>query len=113
MTVAQRDQALVRANEVRIANSRWKNETNSLPAAAAAARVAALLREPSPPQDAMRIAHAVMCVSRLGVNKSALIFRDAGIVNAQRPIRELTERQRFVVADRLMEISRRWDRSAA
>ena len=96
---AQRDAALHLANTVRLANKERRCWMRSLPEARARAELVELLERPDDIIGADRIGRLLLSVPRFGQAKTIATLRYAGIVSADRRIRDLTLRQRARVVD--------------
>ncbi|HEX6024378.1 MAG TPA: hypothetical protein VFZ00_20485 [Solirubrobacter sp.] len=104
----QRQEALARANEVRIKNSVWKTENTALSSAEGLQRLIDVLTDPREPHDRLQIGQALLSVRRLGVTKAAPILKHASVLSGDRKIGELTFRQRQVIVHDLTMLRRRW-----
>lgn len=107
MTTATAKQlaALEKGNYVRLGNAKWKNEIASKNRSEGLAIVAALLRDAQGlegPLGAMRAAYTLGAIHRIGNTSIGQLLSRAGITNGQRPLRELSERQREALANLLV-----------
>ena len=95
--------ALRKANRIRSANATTIREIASLPRGEAREAAAALLREPTDEEAALHVGRLLRAVPRFGRERTRVILARAGIAPGRegRRIRELTERERGVIADAL------------
>lgn len=93
----QRMSALARANEVRIENAQVLAEIHGLSYREGMRRVAGLLAEPGT-CGALPVYRLLMAPRRIGASKVATILRAAGVVSGDRRVRELSPRQRDMLA---------------
>jgi hypothetical protein len=102
---AQRDSARAKANEHRRTIREYKAALRSLPRYDAAERLADFLEAPDNP-DALEAAPLwalLTSINRLGDAKAALAMRSAGVLAPDKRVRNLTERQRRVLAEWLRD----------
>ena len=99
----QRHQALEVANTVRTRISRLRRELRLLPRVEARDQIIALLLDPTPPHDAIRVGWLLCSVHQVGRSHIHRWLIYAGIWSEDRRVRELTPRQRARLADRLRE----------
>lgn len=104
----QRGDALAKANRVRLANAQTYREIRALPAPAAFRRVSGILRAPRGAECAMRVDALLSAASRIGPSKVAALIALAGVRHADRRLRDLTDRQRRVIATALDHPRRVW-----
>lgn len=95
--------ALRKANRIRSANATTIREIASLPRGEAREAAAALLREPTDEEAALHVGRLLCAVPRFGRKRTRVLLARAGIAPGRegRRIRELTERERNVIADAL------------
>ena len=95
--------ALREANRIRSANATTIREIASLPRGEAREAAAALLREPTDEEAALHVGRLLCAVPRFGRERTRVLLARAGIAPGRegRRIRELTERERGVIADAL------------
>lgn len=92
-------QALTRANDVRRNTAELKNQIRALSPRAGAELAADIIENDEDELcGAIRILALLLCVRRLGEHKVMKCLITAGIVNADRRLRDLTPRQRKAVA---------------
>lgn len=99
-TVEQRDAALAKANTVRTANAQMFAEIRLMPRPEGMARVARMLVEEGP-WEAAPVYRLLTAPQRIGETKAAIMLRAAGVVSGDRRVRDLSPRQRDLLA-RLM-----------
>ena len=109
MTSLQQMEALEQANRVRMENARLRQELRALPRDEAAARAAELLRDYPPLLGALRVDQFLESVRGVGSSKAAQILYAAGVYRVGRRIRDLSPRQRELVAGQLV----RWSDTVA
>lgn len=98
----QRRDALVIANRKRTTVAKFKREVRALPREDAAEHLALMLERPLPHALDSALVYAVlMTIPRIGNGKASLILREAGINIPDRRIRDLTMRQRKMIAARV------------
>lgn len=68
---------------------------------AGASHAAAILRDPQGAELAMRVDALLLAVRSIGATKALRLLEDVGIRDERRRLRELTARQRSVLADEL------------
>jgi hypothetical protein len=107
--------ALKRANVTRLGIARVKGEVASLGQADGARLAAELLRDPDDAAGAATIDALVTAVHRIGVTRMDRLFSQARftVMARHRRVRELTDRQRHLVADLLEELADTADEVAA
>ena len=107
MTVAEREQqcmeALAVANAIRMSNARLRREIAALDYEAGAAKVIAVLDEPSGPVGSIKVGMLLRCIHGVGELKMAQLLRHAGIFSVTRRVGTLTPRQRRALAQVLRE----------
>ena len=105
--MSQHLDALQRANTMRLAIARVKGEVSALGYLDGARRVAELLRYPDDAAGAMTIDALVMAIRHMGSRRVDKVFFEARfpIATRFRRVRELTQRQRDVVADILDDLA--------
>lgn len=96
---SQRDQALVRANEVRSGVARLRREIAELSYIDGCLRVVDLLEHPVKFSDSARIGWLLRSVRSAGPAKVAAWLRYASVRSWERPIRDLSPRQCEVLAE--------------
>lgn len=107
----QRQAALRAANKVRFANSQTLKELSSKPFLEALDDLAAILRSPtiaSDPAGGLPIRRLLIAPKRFGEGKAQTLLRTAGVMTGDRKVRQLTVRQRGVLADALEHPERLW-----
>ena len=100
MSEPQHVTALREANRVRLANAATLRSIASLPRPDAENRAADLLRDPTPDVAALHVGRLLEAIPRVGRAKARAILTLAGVTPGRRGrrIRELTERERNVIA---------------
>lgn len=105
LTPVQRDEALRKANTIRIANAATYREIGELSRSEGRRAVAAILRRPTGPQAAMRIGMLLRSIRFVSVVRATKLLDRAGIVDPNRRVAAtgkahgaLTERQRLALA---------------
>lgn len=95
----QWQQALTRANNTRFATSAYRRHIATLSREDGSVAVAELL-EGDPPADlaSIPIGRLLTTIMSIGHRNLAMLLRHAGIMSAQRRVRELTPRQRLALA---------------
>lgn len=103
--MSQHLDALASANVTRFGIARVKREVAALDQCAGARRAAELLRNPDEDTGAMSIDTLLMAINRMGVIRMNRLFARArfAVPTRVRRIRELTPRQRELVASLLEE----------
>ena len=96
-------EALRRANVVRRGIARVKGEIAALDQADGFRRVAEMLRAPTDDVGATTIDALILSIHRMGITRMGKLFNEARfpIATRHRRVRELTERQRLLLADTL------------
>jgi hypothetical protein len=96
----QQTQALVWANEVRVAVAQLRHEISDLPQLEAKALVAGLLEDFDSDEVAekMRIGAMLISIHGIGVGTVGTWLASAGVRSVDRRVRDLSERQRSVLA---------------
>lgn len=97
-TFEQRQLALKRANEVRLTNAAFRRRVAQLDPVTGLLTVALAVENPTAEQDALRVEDLLRMPRRMGnvvVNK---LLITAGVHRAGRRVRELSPRQREVLA---------------
>ena len=109
MSEPQHVTALREANRVRLANAATLRSIEALPRPDAENRVAELLRDPTPDVAALHVGRLLEAIPRVGRVKARALLAATGTAPGRegRRIRELTERERNVVADALTRPRRR------
>jgi hypothetical protein len=97
MSVEQRMSALARANEIRSENAKLSRAIGKLGALDARVKVAEVLLDPDEYVLAIPVDRLIKCIHGFGGERTAAVLRVAGVVG-QRRVRQLTERQRKVIA---------------
>lgn len=99
---AQRADALKLANRRRIACAEFKQDIAELDAIDGARRLADFIEADLPDQfQSMRVVNALMAVRSIGDLKARAMLRACDVGNSGRYLRDLTQRQRFVLAEEL------------
>lgn len=95
--------ALREANRVRLANAATLRSITALPRPDAENRAAELLHDPTPEEGALHVGRLLEAIPRVGREKARAILALAEIAPGRegRRIRELTKRERNVIADAL------------
>jgi hypothetical protein len=112
---AQSMEALAGANEIRIGISRIRRYVEGLPQPLAAVRVADALEHDydEPAIGAMRAGGLLAAIHRFGPARVRACLRLAGVESADRRVRELSERQRRVIAGQLRLWAAMWQERAS
>ena len=107
--------AKARADEIRIKNSLTKKSIARAPQPEGFAAAARVLRQPTPEQEAMQVFGLLKSVRGVGEYAASTFLRRAGVLNPGKRVRDLTARQRGLIADWLeFEAERReFERRAA
>lgn len=104
---AQRLEALKTANEHRMAGAKVRADLKALSMRDGMLHVAGLLDDPSEGVGSMRVGHLLSGVRRFAQQKVTVLLRDAGVVSWDRRLRELSVRQRGVLAAELRRAAKR------
>ncbi len=99
--VEQRAAAKAKADEARLAIAGLRARLRSLPKPEAIVLAASILRSPEGHEDAMRLDRLLASVPGFGEQRVLMTLRHAGLSYGARRLRDLTERQRGLVADSL------------
>jgi len=105
---SQRLDALAVANQQRFAMSALRAQIKQHQYPGGMAFVAGLLRNPSPTVEAMRVEVLLRHVHRMSDRKIVGIMSAAGILTVGRRVRDLTPRQRDLIAADLEDRARGW-----
>lgn len=99
--------ALRRANAARTGIARVKAEVAALGQADGARRAAMMLRDPDEAVGAMTIDALILSVHRMGAARMVRLFNEARfpVATRHRRVRDLTERQRHLLADILEDLA--------
>lgn len=102
MTTAEREQqrtdALVRANEVRIANAALRRELSGMSHEQGCRRVAELLEDPTGPVLTFPVGRLLTSITRVGEDGMVRYLRTAEIFSTTKRVGALTVRQRTRLA---------------
>lgn len=103
MSESQHVTALREANRVRLANAATLRSIEALPRPDAENRAAELLRDPTPDVAALHVGRLLEAIPRIGRVKARALLAATGTAPGRegRRIRELTKRERNVIADAL------------
>lgn len=109
MSEPQHVTALREANRVRLANAATLRSIEALPRPDAENRAAELLRDPTPDVAALHVGRLLEAIPRIGRVKARALLAATGTAPGRegRRIRELTERERNVIAGALTRPRRR------
>lgn len=91
--------AKAQADKIRMANARTKKAIRGLPQSGGFVFAAGVLRQPTPEQEAMPVFGLITSVRGVGESATANTLRRAGINNPTKRLRDLTPRQRRLIAD--------------
>lgn len=97
----QQMKALERANEVRVGGAGVRREIKGMGFDAGCERIAELLTERASSIDAARVGWLLRSVYGAGYKRATRWLVAAGIRSGECPVRDLTDRQRTVLADAL------------
>lgn len=92
--VAQRMTALEKANRVRLAKVMTKRTLGELDAKESVAYLAELIESDDATMAGMKLGEALLACRHMGVQGMGRIVKHAGVMSADRKIRDLTDRQR-------------------
>lgn len=95
----QRHDALQRANRVRVLCGQFTTRLSAMPQDDAINEAIDLLDDIDMLEAAMPVRRLLYAIPRVGMNKGMIVLRRAGIMNADRRVRDLTLRQRRALAD--------------
>lgn len=102
--IMQRHAALEKANRIRIAMAQFKYDCRTGTTGEAAALVADVLANGDAGDlEGMRIRHLLTAIPRIGHARVNRLLMRAGVVNSDRPLRMLTQRQRLFLAQSVRE----------
>jgi hypothetical protein len=101
--------ALALANEIRYAQAAWMRSLRALPPAQACRRAAHALWNPDENVGSIRLERVLRSVPRMGDRYVDLLLTQAGVPIARRKrrVRELTERERRIIAAALIARAKR------
>jgi len=102
--LGQRELALLKANEVRLANCELRRSIHAASFAVALELVADLLDQDDLtelPAGALPIRRLLLAVPKFGEQRMVRYLRTAGLFTGDRRVRDLTDRQRRVLAELL------------
>lgn len=101
--------ALALANEIRYAQAAWMRSLRTLPPAQACRRAAHALWNPDENVGSIRLERVLRSVPRLGEHALEVLLREVEIPSARRKrrVRELTERERRIIAAALIARAKR------
>jgi hypothetical protein len=97
----QRRQALAIANSTRMGIARFRSDIRAMPRPQARDTVINVLFEPGPVLGAMHIRHLLLAINRVGHTQADSWLKWAGVISGDRPVRQLSVRQRECLANRL------------
>lgn len=97
----QRDDALRKANEVRLTNAHTLKVIRVKDRRHGASHAAAILRDPCGAEPTMRVSSLLLAVKSIGPGKLQALLEYAAVPSEFKRIEELTERQRETLADAL------------
>lgn len=104
----QRLAALAHGNQARMANAQLRRDLKAMRKRDAYEEVAALLESPVWPADALPVMRLLVSVPGVGPERASRWLVRAGVVSGSRRVRELTVRQRTVLARVLCEEAERF-----
>lgn len=104
----QAAKALRAANERRAILAALREHIATLGLRDGCAFVANLLDDPGEHEAAIPVGRLLMSVDRFGMQSLTLALRDAGILSADKRVRDLTPRQRTALADVLRDRASRY-----
>ena len=90
----QRDEALRKANRVRLGLAALRAEIRDMPRHQGARRIAALLGDRDPRIESTTVAKLLSMPHGFGQTRRAMVVRSAGLLTADKRIDALTDRQR-------------------
>jgi hypothetical protein len=90
----QRDQALALANHRRAILKTLREDLGDVDLKAGCGMVAAILADPTDHEAAIPVGRLLLSIDRFGVSSLQVVLRAAGIMSADRRVRDLTVRQR-------------------
>lgn len=96
--VTQQEEALARANTIRLAQAAFRREVAAMPRLEGMGVVAAALEDPDETTGAMRLGFVLAAPRRCSLGTAERLLGGVGVGSSDRRVRELTERQRKVLA---------------
>ena len=97
MTPHERQEALAKATAVRLEMSEFRGELKTAGLHAGRRMVADVIRSPSP-LDAFRLGRLLLSIPWFGEERMYRVLNRAGVRSADRRLRDLSDRQRAILA---------------
>lgn len=98
MTSQQQEEALARANTIRLAQAAFRREVAAMPRLEGMGVVAAALEDPDEIIGAMRLGFVLAAPRRCSPGTAERLLRVVGVGSSDRRVRELTQRQRKLLS---------------
>lgn len=106
---AQRDIALAKGNRLRLAAAAFKRDLSQLTAPEGARVLADHIDDMPGDLQSLRVTDAVKAVRAIGEHKTRALRKACGITSSDRYIRDLTARQRQILAEELRYFADRYE----